>query len=275
MVHSDLEIICLLPLTQSRSELRHELNDLPSCSLQDSSFPYPLPTLEIEQTDTSETTANPASFYYYLAEIWLRRLQNRVRHTIALLTPDIDCAGAFHIAEVLQRYEVDLQHWLDCIPTPLRFNVPPYSWPEANEPELVKLTRERYVELRELLCRAYLYICIHAGTSLTPLQTETYGAHASAGLLLSVYRLQTEKPFFRHMGSWLACRIRFNHALCLLAAARAKELGIASAARVAMPPSWQHCIGMVQDRLEVWSDQGAGIAELAVLLEWLANGHDA
>ncbi|KIX04790.1 uncharacterized protein Z518_05661 [Rhinocladiella mackenziei CBS 650.93] len=148
---------------------------------------------------------------------------------------------------------------------------PPDSWPPPDEPELVKLVRERYVEVRELLCRAYLYMCLHGGTRLTRSQAEAYGARASAGLRLSVYRIQTENPFFRHPGSWGACRVRFNQALCLIAAARGKDLGAESAAYVVVPSTWRECVSMVQDRLETWSDQGGGIAELGMLLDWLVK----
>lgn len=151
------------------------------------------------------------------------------------------------------------------------FNIPPDSWPQLDEPQLVKLMRERYVEVRELLFRAFLYMCLHGGNRLTHEQARAYGAKASAGLRLSVYRVQAEKPFFRHSGSWIACRVRFNQALCLIAAARGQELGLQSAAYIVVPPTWRECVGMVQDRLETWKDQGAGISELAHLLSWLVR----
>lgn len=131
--------------------------------------------------------------------------------------------------------------------------------------------RERYVEVRELLSRAFLYICLHAGSRLTPVQARNYGLKASAGLRLSVYRIKTEKPFFRHAGSWIACRVRFNQALCLFAAVRSKELRLDSAAFVKVPPNWWECVQAVQKRLETWSDQGAGTEELATLLRWLTE----
>jgi hypothetical protein len=114
-------------------------------------------------------------------------------------------------------------------------------------------------------------MCIHGGIRLTQSQAEIFGAHASAGLQLSVYRIQTENPFFRHPGSWGACRVRFNHALCLIAAARAKKAGVKSAVHVAVPDSWRECVTMVRHRLDIWSDQGGGIKELRMLLDWLVG----
>ncbi|RFU76503.1 tpa, zn2cys6 transcription factor [Trichoderma arundinaceum] len=260
------------------SEVRHELNGLPSCTLQESSFPYSLPTFPtIESFDQSPVDmhqessivhSTTMSYYYYLAEISLRRLLNRTRSAATVLSSTIDSLTASQFADTLQKLEGQLQQWLDCLPPALRFRIPPDSLPSPDEPELVKLMRERYAEVRELLCRAYLYMCLHGGMRLTRSQAETFGAHASMGLKLSIYRIQTENPFFRHPGSWGASRVRFNHALCLIAAFRGKQAGIESAAHVIIPPMWRECVNMVQKRLEVWSDQGGGIRELATLLDW-------
>ena len=222
-----------------------------------------------QETSTIQSTAS--SYYFYLAEISLRRLLNRIRNAATLLSPTIDASTANELDDILQKLENQLQQWLDCLPPALRFHVPPDSRPPPNEPELVKLVRERYVEVRELLCRAYLYMCLHGGKRLTSSQAEAFGAHASAGLRLSIYRIQTENPFFRHPGSWGACRVRFNHALCLIAATRGKNAGVESAVHIVVPPTWRESVSMVQHRLETWSDQGAGIGELSMLLNWLAK----
>ncbi|OTA01522.1 Zn2Cys6 transcriptional regulator [Trichoderma parareesei] len=262
-----------------RDEVRHELNGLPPCTLQESSFPYALPTFPTIESfgqsrvdarhDASTVHSTTLSYYYYLAEISLRRLLNRTRSAATVLSPTIDSLTAARLAETMQKLEGQLQQWLDCLPLALRFHIPPDSHPSPEEPELVKLMRERYAEVRELLCRAYLYMCLHGGMRLTRSQAETFGAQASLGLRLSVYRIQTENPFFRHPGSWGACRVRFNHALCLMAAYRGKQAGVESAAHVLVPPMWRECVDTVQERLETWADQGGGIRELAVLLDWL------
>ncbi|EMR68568.1 putative tpa: zn 2cys6 transcription factor protein [Eutypa lata UCREL1] len=254
-------------------ELRHELPDLPPCTLQESQFPFPLPTFPtgLEGTDQGAKPIEPTplSHYFFLAEVSLRRLLNRARHTASQLSPGIDSVTATHISESIHHLEDQLQQWLECLPPALQFNLPPDLLPSPHEPELVKLMRERYVEAREFLYRVFLYICLHGGDRLTHAQVIAYSAKATAGLRLSVYRIQTEKPFFRHMGSWIACRVRFNQALCLVAAARGKELGMESARYVLVPPAWRECVGAVRDRLEIWSDEGAGIPELTTLLNWL------
>ncbi|PNP47807.1 hypothetical protein THARTR1_10492 [Trichoderma harzianum] len=261
---------------KSECEVRHELNGLPSCTLQESSFPYALPTFPTIESfgqspvdSTRHEQSTTLSYYYYLAEISLRRLLNRTRSAATVLSPNIDSLTASQLADTLQKLEGQLQQWLDCLPPALRFHIPPDSRPSPDEPELVKLMRERYAEVRELLCRAYLYMCLHGGMRLTRSQVETFGAHASLGLRLSIYRIQTENAFFRHPGSWGACRVRFNHGLCLIAAFRGKQAGVESAAHVVVPPQWRECVGMVQERLETWGDQGGGIREMAVLLDWL------
>ena len=264
--------------------MRYELPELPLCTLQESQFPFSLPNFPAYRSsgegvngdsssghNTTGVESTPLSYYYFLAEISLRRLLNRARHAATRLSPDINSSTAGQVADSFQQLEYQLQQWLECLPPSLRFSPPPDSLPLPDEPELVKLMRERYVEVRELLSRAFLYICLHGGSRLTQVQARAYGAKASAGLRLSVYRIKTEKPFFRHAGSWIACRVRFNQALCLFAAVRSKELRIDSALHVRVPSNWWECVKKVQDRLETWSDQGGGTAELATLLKWLTG----
>lgn len=227
----------------------------------------------MHQEESSMQSA-ASSYYYYLAEISLRRLLNRVRNAVTVLSPTMDSPTASRLSDALQKLENQLQQWLECLPPALRFGPPPDSHPPPNEPELVKLVRERYVEVRELLCRAYLYMCLHGGTRLDRAQAEIYGAKASEGLQLSVYRIQTENPFFRHPGSWGACRVRFNHALCLIAAFQARYAGVKSAEFVSMPATWKEGVGIVSHRLALWSDEGGGIEELGTLLDWaMSRGH--
>jgi hypothetical protein len=216
---------------------------------------------------TPATVPTSTSYYWLLAEISLRRLLNRARHAATRLSPGMSSQAAARLASRLQNFEHQLQQWLQCLPPQLAFPVPPDDLPAPGEIELIKLTRERYVEVHELLCRAYLYMCIHC-TDLSPLQKLEYGYKASLGLRFNVYRVRTERPFFRHTGSWGACRLRFNHALCLLAAVRGRQLP--SMEYVVVPGEWRECVTQVRDRLALWSEQGAGIPELVVLLDWLS-----
>ena len=192
---------------------------------------------------------------------------NRIRNAVQVLSPDIDKPAIEKLTSMLSKLEDQLQQWIDCLPPTLQFYPPLQSQPPPDEHELVRLVRERYVEARELLCRPFLYLCIHAG--IDPGVEELYGKNASEALLLAVYRIQTENPFFRHSGSWGSCRIRFNHALCLVAAFRAKSNGIKSASYISLPVGWADSVRSVIERLKIWSEEGAGIKELSLLLEWL------
>ncbi|KAJ5174040.1 Glycoside hydrolase superfamily [Penicillium coprophilum] len=266
---------------EESGEVRYELTDLPPCDLSLSDFPYSLPSFPTRHlsNDTpgrmfsspSSTDLEAESSYYYLAEIFLRRLLNRARNAVRVLSPEIDLPTMKALAETLAQLEGQLQQWVDCLPHTLRFNMPLESAPGPKEGELMKLSRERYVEVRELLCRAYLYLCIHV--PLDPGMAALYGVKASEALLLAVYRIQTEVPFFRHPGSWGACRVRFNHALCLIAGFRAKLTQRPSAEYMNIPPDWADCVRVVIERLKIWGEEGSGIKELSVLLEWLMHGN--
>ncbi|KAL2854427.1 hypothetical protein BJY01DRAFT_231852 [Aspergillus pseudoustus] len=264
----------------TQSEVRYELYELPPSDLSLSDFPFALPNFPVRQSSygsSPEHAQSPpvvdlesTSSYYYLAEISLRRLLNRVRNAVRVLSPTIDLPTIKQLSGTLCHLEDQLHQWVICLPPALRFNMPLESRPPPQEPEMVKLVRERYVEVRELLCRAYLYLCIH-----TPLDRElaaAYGTKATEALLLAVYRIQNEVPFFRHPGSWGACRVRFNHALCLVAGFRAKIDEIPSAEYVSVPVSWAGCVRVVIERLKIWGEEGGGIKEMSILLEWLMHG---
>ncbi|KAJ5882605.1 uncharacterized protein N7529_001277 [Penicillium soppii] len=266
---------------KSECEVRYELTDLPPCDLSLSDFPYSLPSFPTRQPSEDipgwmfssplSTELEATSSYYYLAEIFLRRLLNRARNAVRVLSPDIDLPTIKVLAETLTQLEGQLQQWVDCLPHTLRFNMPLESTPGPKEGELMKLSRERYVEVRELICRAYLYLCIHV--PLEPGMAAMYGVKASEALRLAVYRIQTEVPFFRHPGSWGACRVRFNHALCLIAGFRAKLTQLPSDEYLSIPPDWADCVRVVIERLKIWGEEGGGIKELSVLLEWLMHGN--
>ncbi|KUL85005.1 hypothetical protein ZTR_07763 [Talaromyces verruculosus] len=198
---------------KSECEVRYELTNLPSSS-----------------SGHEQSIEDSPSYYYYLAEISLRRLLNRARNAVVILNPDVDSATASILAETLCKLNYQLEQWLEYLPPVLRFNRPLECLPPPNEPELVKLVRERYVEVRELLCRAHLYLCLHCGTTLSREQTRLYGAKASEG---------------------------------------AKVTGVCSAEYVVVPPAWADSVRRVIERLEVWSEEGGGIRELAKLLRWL------
>ncbi|KAI2786154.1 putative beta-glucosidase H [Penicillium oxalicum] len=266
---------------KSECEVRYELTDLPPCELSLADFPYDLPSFPMRQSPSNghgwttsslpSTDFEATSSYYFLSEIFLRRLLNRIRNAVCVLSPEIDGATVQVLVKTLTQLEGQLQQWVDCLPTSLRFDMPLESPPRPHEEELMKLARERYVEVRELLCRVYLYLCIHV-----PLDRDMailYGAKASESLRLSVYRIRHEVPFFRHPGSWGACRVRFNHALCLIAGFRAKLMRCPSAEYVNIPPDWADCVRAVITRLKIWGDEGGGIKELSELLEWLMTIH--
>ncbi|KAL4979771.1 hypothetical protein BDW66DRAFT_127218 [Aspergillus desertorum] len=266
---------------KSECEVRYELCELPPSDLSLSDFPFALPSFSVYDSPyggspdhNSRSPSAPAldstPYYYYLAEISMRRLLNRVRNTVRVLSPSLDIPAIKQLTGTLSHLEDQLHQWVVCLPPALRFNMPLESRPPPKEPELVKLVRERYVEVRELLCRAYLYLCIH--TSLDRELAALYGTKATESLLLAVYRIQNEVPFFRHPGSWGACRVRFNHALCLIAAFRAKTDEIPSAEYVSLPVNWASYVRVVIERLRIWGHEGGGIKELSFLLEWLMHG---
>ena len=56
-----------------------------------------------QEISTIQSTAS--SYYFYLAEISLRRLLNRIRNAATLLSPTIDASTANELDDILQKLE--------------------------------------------------------------------------------------------------------------------------------------------------------------------------
>jgi hypothetical protein len=129
-----LFFVCSFILSFS-SEIRYELADLPPCTLALSDFPYSFPTFaartafNVNRMPSIPLETEAASSYYYLAEISLRRLMNRVRNAIKILSENIDTSAIEQLAYTLFNLEEQLQQWTDCLPPAIQFSPPVESQP--------------------------------------------------------------------------------------------------------------------------------------------------
>ncbi|KIW55079.1 hypothetical protein PV05_07391 [Exophiala xenobiotica] len=169
---------------KTECELRTELPDLPSSCLWASDFPFSFPSFS-KPTDTDQAdgleTGDPdpttASSFYYLAEISLRRLLNRIRNSLGSLNPRMSTPDIQKFSQALAKHEHQLQRWVECLPVALQFAMPLRLEPPSEEPELVQLLRERYTQAYELLRRPYLYLCLHAHLDPELLEISTQRAN--------------------------------------------------------------------------------------------------
>ncbi|EKD14457.1 hypothetical protein MBM_07178 [Drepanopeziza brunnea f. sp. 'multigermtubi' MB_m1] len=172
---------------------------------------------------SSPQHAEEQTWFYYLSEISLRRIQNRVLN--AFYKEDhqhwlqMDPASMISVAEEIEA-QVDTCH--ASLPLSIRFD-----GLEEKTDELRHMTQGRIVEIRRLLYRPFLYYAIHAPhqvrmrwdltSTLKGFVQKCLAAHqAPAGIGLT----------HRHHGTWYELCEAFSIAMILLAAHMAELITI-------------------------------------------------
>ncbi|KAK5199920.1 hypothetical protein LTR92_000461 [Exophiala xenobiotica] len=176
------------------------------------------------QSPSSPTTglvsfqkAEEQSWFYYLSEIALRRIQNRVLHAFYRDGPHTwSRNNIFDMARSAASFEVQLEAWQRSLPEPIQFK--DLAVPELDE--LRSVTRGRYLGILGVVYRPFLYFAIHhphdqsfeTEQLIRPLIRKGLANLVEATLNLSVEH--------RHHGTWLKCRGVATFALVLLATKR-------------------------------------------------------
>jgi hypothetical protein len=195
------------------------------------------------------------AWFYYLSEIALRRIGNRVLESMykdgfeswkeLTITPTIQIANEF-----LRQ----LNEWYECLPAPMRFDDKgPGIIPSEELPWLL------YVRLREVrswILRPFLFLAIH----LPPddhrhLSLEPFVADSLVGY---TGLIKANSLCHCHHGTWYMLRLTFTSALCLLAAAR----------RSLWTPRLRESVELAIENLRYWEVGAPGdIQKARVILE--------
>jgi hypothetical protein len=242
---------------KSELELRLELN-ITRNPIFDLTYPsfYPSPPRAIHAD-------KEVVWYYYLAEIALRRLGNRVLTTFHKQKPAIRSAIA---ASMVQNFENQASNWLASLPPALKLDSSHRNESITHHDTAQLETSLRYILNAHLIdCYEMMYWHFLAhyfdsppSDTVSPLspaapstpQIETYAAKA---LQVAIQRIHADSYGFRqrHHGSWLMLRSCSRSALVLLAASRHPSL------RKLVPRGWQDAVESVKGLLRFWADECA------------------
>lgn len=230
---------------KSELELRLELN-VTKNPVFDLSYPdfYPSPPRAIHSD-------KEIVWYYYLAEIALRRLGNRVLNTFHKNKPIITSSVA---SSMVQNFENQAANWLSSLPSVLK--------PEAsNEPQRDERleTVLRYILNGHLIdCYEMMYwnSLAHFFEEDTPSTSEAIESHAAKALQICMQRIRSDSFGFRrrHHGTWLMLRSCTRSALILLAASRNPHL------HELLPHGWQGAVEQVKGLLLFWGQESPDAA---------------
>ncbi|KAJ5787301.1 hypothetical protein N7457_002291 [Penicillium paradoxum] len=230
---------------KSELELRLELNRSQK-SVVDLSYPtgFPSPPEELKSKDE-------AAWYFYLAEIALRRLENRI----------LDYAyrpGLINLeTDVILDFEDQANAWLRSLPEALAFDT---ENPDADQYAPFRfILSGHFIDCQETMYWHFLVDAIHGrmdGSSEVLVRK---------GLKVCVDRIQQNRTGFyhRHHGTWLMLRSCTRSASVLLAAER--SIGIASF----LPNGWEEAIFEVSRVLTFWKDESHDVLGLFTILQTL------
>lgn len=186
------------------------------------------------------------SWYYYLSEIALRRIGNRVLAAFYTQGPDswldMELSVMTNIARELTR---QLDEWRDRLPSAI--NYVHSGLDEIPHEELPYMIRTRELEIRSWVLRPFLYYALHLPLHdhqqpvLFPLVEE---------LTLCCSRLiRANAVRHRHHGTWYVNRLSVTAALCIVAA---------SIKGLSLPLGWEVTIQIAVETLYYWENEGPG-----------------
>ncbi|PVH85961.1 hypothetical protein DL98DRAFT_511047 [Cadophora sp. DSE1049] len=212
---------------KSECEIRVQL-DLPQSNLCKLDYPFLFPSPPSNGSPVQSPASIPStssqrlqhaeeqSWFYYLSEIALRRIENRVLN--AFYTEDhqywlqMDLSVMMSAAEDI---EIQMETWYASLPTSIQFDNTVH---QASD-ELRFVTQGRSLLIRGLLYRPFLYYAIHSSQIRTHWDLNTrLQVFVQKALTISVACDTGTAITHRHHGTWYSLRESITNALMLLAA---------------------------------------------------------
>ncbi|KAJ9241433.1 transcriptional regulator family: Fungal Specific TF [Paecilomyces variotii] len=238
---------------KSELEVRIELS-LPGFGLQDLSYPTSFPSPPSEHLEQGAARA----WYYYLAEIALRRLANRILHHLFRNQEEGRFFRIKQMVDSTAAFESQAADWMASLPQ--MFSL---ATPEKDDDMLKFVLRGHLLD-----CYEWMYFPFMAETINHGQRDPSVDEYARKGLQMSVDRIRKNQPGFnhRHHGTWLMLRSCTRSALILLAASHSRE------AQDLMPEGWQEAVKSAMDMLRFWEEEVSDARDrLHIITELMAG----
>jgi len=198
-------------------------------------------------------------WYFYLAEIALRRLGNRILNYIyrykSSAVSDLDIKQAIH------NFEDQAERWQGSLPPVLRLDGPEDG--NADHAALKFILSGHLLDCYEMMYWPFVIQAVHG--RLGGIDVDSF---SRKGLLVCTDRIQKNESGFyhRHHGTWLMLRSCTRSSLVLLAAARSTHL------YSRLPVEWEMAICKVIDMLNYWKGESRDVLDRLEILEALMKG---
>ncbi|KAL1974323.1 hypothetical protein VTN31DRAFT_4527 [Thermomyces dupontii] len=237
---------------KSELEVRMELS-LPGFGLHDLSYPSSFPSPPSDDLEQDSARA----WYYYLAEIALRRLANRVLYHLFRNQDKGRFPRIMDMVESTAAFEAQAADWMASLPPILSLYTP------EEEDDVLKFVLRGHL----LDCYEWMYFPFMAETLNYGRRGAIIDEYTRKGLEMSVERIRKNKPGFyhRHHGAWLMLRTCTRSALILLAAR------LSGIVEDLIPDGWKEAVLDAIDMLGFWEDEVADARDRRRILSLLMS----
>jgi hypothetical protein len=203
-------------------------------------------------------------WYFYLAEIALRRLGNRILNYIyTRRPPDGNSSPTEEMIESILGFEQQAADWIRSLPRGLGL-VESSPGGTADESELHRTLKfilsGHLLDCYEMMYWPFIADAINGDSDAIAPTTRDFSQKA---LNNAVERIQKNEPgfFFRHHGAWLMLRSCTRSGLVLLAVSRSEKV------RYLLPDGWKQAVGKVIEMLRFWRRESHDVEDRLRLVE--------
>ncbi|KAL7267655.1 Zcf27p [Rhizina undulata] len=251
-------------------------------------IPHPL----AEDKPTEKRIEDEKTWFYYLAEIALRKVEIRIwkslsGHVVGSGRPssrgksressgimemgasDMEdgkerVAKVEDLVNIVTEFELQLKLWYTCLPPILKFQE---SSQEPCDDERLQYLRGRYWWNVSRVCRPFIYYLIHrpspSTATLSVQLKNTVERFARKGLEFDTNFILSNVITHRHHGAWLGLRATTSNALVILAARKGG---------LEMPSRWRDAVESAKNGLKYWMSEVRDAKVLKETIESAESG---
>ncbi|KFY90886.1 hypothetical protein V500_04905 [Pseudogymnoascus sp. VKM F-4518 (FW-2643)] len=237
-------------------------------------------SLAASTSTCASQSAEEQTWFYYLSEIALRRIENRILN--AFYKEDhqhwlqMDLAIMVSAAEEI---EAQMESWYASLPTSIRFDNNsdsdhPHQAPASDE--LSYMTKGRSLQIHSLLYRPFLYYAIHAQAHRwNPTTSLALQGFVQKSLANCLAVNAGNAMAHRHHGTWYALRESATTALMLLAARAADLINTTTVEGLNDNQQYARPLQICVERLRYWEAEAPpDVARAREIIEELMSAAD-
>ncbi|KFY47065.1 hypothetical protein V494_00199 [Pseudogymnoascus sp. VKM F-4513 (FW-928)] len=209
--------------------------------------------------DTDKDLDEERSWYYYLTEVALRRISNRILSTF-YRQDHTNWKNIAPLIPIAKEFESQILVWSANLPPAMQYDVNLSE--EGPSRELSWATTNRLLEMRSWLYQPFLYHAIHADTQTSPVrENPVLQSLVEAAMDCHLETVQKRSFRHRHHGIWFDIRAIVSAAFSVIAAAKS--------GKVTVGEEWGGHIAGIIATLAFWEGESPDLVRTRQVLERL------